>query len=86
MKKSKTILITLLLANFILLTPIGNQGTTLASEPESECTVEFQENVQTCTEIYPAENPITGFFQVICIIASGIQWVVCEISTSTQEA
>lgn len=86
MKKIKSILITLLLANFMLLAPIGNQGIILASEPESECTVEFQENVQDCTEIYPAENPITGFFQVICIIASGVEWVVCEIATLLQEA
>ena len=86
MEKIKSILITLLLANFMLLAPIGNQGILLASEPESECTVELYEDVIECTDIYPAENPITGFFQVICILAAGAAWVVCQTATFLQEA
>jgi len=45
----------------------------------SDCGTEFVEGVQQCTELYPAENPITGILQVICIIGEGIQWIICQV-------
>jgi len=69
----------LYLSSFLFITfnlmPFGNKLFAYISE----CNEQFNENVEACTEIFPRENPITGFFQVVCIIGAAVAWVICQI-------
>jgi len=80
MKKAKTIFISIILANFILLAPIGNQTQALANGEETDC----EQLLEDCEDTNPY-NPFVQTYQWLAFNAGCASAVDLICNTEVEE-